>query len=714
MILFSRSTGYGFVNYDDPRFLLNNPHVQAGFTRESIAWAFSGGTDYWHPLTWFSHMLDWRLYGLSGGGHHLTSVLWHAVNAVLAFFVMRRLTGAFWTSAFSAALFAWHPLRVESVTWITERKDVMSGCFFLLTLWAYAAYAERRRTGSGAWSRYALTLALFAAGLMCKPVLVTLPVLLLVLDFWPLRRIGAVTWRALLLEKLPFFALSAATAVATVRLQADNGAFVLQLPLDARLGNAVVSVSRYLGKFFWPFDLAVCYPHPGYWPAWTLTGSALLVFGITFVAWRKRNTCPWFLTGWLWFLVMLLPASGVVQAGFQAMADRYTYLPVLGLQLGLLGALGDWPAGQAARWIRGGLAGLLLAACAARTWDQQANWRDSVTLFTHAIAVTERNDVAHGFLGYTLAGDRNDDAALAHCQLALEINPRNQIALLAHAELQARHGQPAEAIATYRKILELNPADAQSEHLLGQLLLRRDEVTEALVHLKAAAQRQPEYIQSNLEQARFEVRHGRYGEALVLYGLAVELDPRDASAHFGRGLALAQLGRKTEALASYEAALRLQPDSPETNTEIGLILFEQRQTDEAATHFRAALARQPDLVAALVGLGRATEQLGISAEATASFEHAIATAPDDPIVRRVWAETLARRGQFAAAVPHYERAVALQPDDASAHAGLGFVLYLTGRRDEAVAEWTEALRLNPDFPGLRERLEKVRAEKGGN
>ena len=347
VLLFSRALQSGFVNYDDPAYLTDNPHVQEGLSWAGVVWAFTAPADYWHPLTWITHMLDWQVYGASPTGHHLTSVLWHALNAVLAFLVFRRLSGGFWLSAFAAAVFAWHPLRVESVVWVTERKDVLSGCSFLLTLLAYARYVDARAAGRPAWPSYLLTLGCFAVGLMSKPMLVTLPLVLLILDWWPLQRTGrgtgdpsrprspASALLPLLLEKVPFFVLSGAASVATVLMQQQNGAFVLDLPWGARAGNAVVALARYLGTFFWPVDLIVCYPHPGYWPATAVIAATVLALGLSLVAWQQRRTRPWIAAGWLWYLVVLLPVIGLVQVGFQSMADRYTYLPLLGIELAL-------------------------------------------------------------------------------------------------------------------------------------------------------------------------------------------------------------------------------------------------------------------------------------------------------------------------------------------------------------------------------------------
>jgi protein O-mannosyl-transferase len=333
LLLFSRATRCGFVNYDDPTFVTDSPMVLGGLSWAGAAWAFTAPSDYWHPLVTLSHMLDCQLYGLSPAGHHFTSMLWHALNAVLAFLVFRRLTGGMWGSAFAAALFAWHPLRVESVVWITERKDVMSGCFFLLTILAYARFAAVRAAGQPALRAYLLAFACFAAGLMCKPMLVTLPFVLLLLDYWPLARHPACPARLLVLEKVPFLALSCAAAVATVLMQESSDAFVLSLPMSARLGNAVVSLARYLGKFVWPFDLIVCYEHPGSWPAASILGAAALLSCLAAIAWSQRRSRPWIAVGLGWYLVTLLPVLGLLQVGLQAMADRYTYLPLLGVEL---------------------------------------------------------------------------------------------------------------------------------------------------------------------------------------------------------------------------------------------------------------------------------------------------------------------------------------------------------------------------------------------
>lgn len=719
VFLFSRSLDYDFLNYDDPSYLTNNPHVRAGLTSSSIEWAFTGHSDYWHPLTWLSHMLDWELYDQIAFGHHLTSLLWHALNAVLVFFVFRRLTGAFWTAAFAAALFAWHPLRIESVVWVTERKDVMSGCFFLLTLWAYAAYADRRRAGSRAPGLYALTLALFFFGLMSKPMVVSLPLVLLLLDVWPLRRLPAAgansglrslvtRWRPLVLEKIPFFALSAIISVVTIRMQTTFGAFTLELPFLARLANAVVSYVRYIGKFLWPADLAVFYPHPGTWPVLVVLAAVLVLVAITVLAWRQRIRRPWLATGWLWFLITLLPVIGILQVGIQAMADRYTYLSILGLQLALFGSLAPLAARPTTRAVAGLAAGVILIGCIVRTWDQQFVWRDSVSLFRHATKVSPDSDAAHGFLAYTLLGHGRIQEAETEARRSLALNPDNTTALFTLASIHDDRDELPAAVAGFQRALELRPDDSLARLRLGLAFLKQHRRDEAVSHLVTALTRDRSYRDSFLRQGFVDFRRGLAATAAVYFEAVLAVLPDDPDARFGLALTLGQLGRADDAFTHLRRAAELRPDLAPVQVEVGLALLARRQPAEAATHFRHALAANPNSGVAHLGLARALEQLNQSSAAQPHLEKAIALAPENPLVQRAWATSLARRGRFADAIVYYERALAQLPDDASLHAELGFALLLEKRRDDAIARFEHALRLDPNFPGLRERLQQLR------
>lgn len=713
VLLFSRGLTYDFSIYDDPGYVTNNAHVQAGLTRASIQWAFYGHADYWHPLTWLSHMLDWELYADNASGHHLTSLLWHGVNAVLAFLVLRRLTGAYWLAAFCAALFAWHPLRVESVVWVTERKDVMSGCFFLLTLWAYAAYAQRRAEGRPAAATYAGTLGVFMAGLMCKPMLVSVPAVLLLVDVWPLRRgtlklADARRWIPLLVEKLPFVALSGIISVVTVLMQVGDGAFVLQLPFSARAANAFVAVARYLGKIAWPFSLSACYPHPGHWPVAATVGAVLLVAGISAIAWRERARRPWLAVGWLWFLVMLLPTIGLVQVGYQSMADRYTYAPVLGLGLAGVWAVAAWVGRSRSRaWGIGVAGGLVLIGCGWRTWDQQWIWRSSVALFEHAVAVTGDSDYTHAFLGYTYLAEGRPADAVRESRAALRLNPNSDAAQFTLAVGLQKTGAADEAIEAYRTVLARHPNDGTAGYPLGVLLLERGRTNEAVPHLRSALQHYPLSREMNLRMAAAAARRGDAARALLLFELAVGADPQDAGAQLALGISLAQQGRADKAIVHLRETLKLDPRNPEAHTQLGLLLLSERQPDQAAAEFRAALDVDPRRALAYLGLGRAFEQLRDPENAARAFERAIQYGPDHPLICRSWAQTLARRGQFSDAVTFYDKAVRADPKEASAHAELGFALWLSGRRDDAIAAWRTALRLDPSIPGLRERLDKA-------
>ncbi len=563
LLLFSRALGYGFINYDDPGYVTNNPYVQGGLTRAGVLWAFTGHSDYWHPLTWLSHMLDWRWFGPNATGHRAVNLLWHATNAVLVFALFRRLFARPALAWFAAALFAWHPLRVESVVWVTERKDVMSGCFFLLTLLAYLRYGRRRAAGEPAAGAYGLTLAAFLAGLMCKPSLVTLPLVLLALDFWPLQRGDggphAPGWRRLIGEKLPFFALAAVIAVVTIHMQATVGAFALEVGPAGRAGNALVSIARYLGKFLWPSDLAIFYAHPGAWPWPAVLGAGALVAALSVGAWRQRTRRPALLTGWLWFLAMLLPTLGLLQVGLQAMADRYTYLATLGCEVALLGAL---PALPRFRVAAAGLAAAGLAACAAATWQQQAYWSDSLTLYRHAIAVDGRNAFARAFLAYTHLSLGQHADAEREARATLAVDPVNQWAWITLAEVLEETGRYPDAIDAYRRLAAINPQSVRCQTQLGQLLrnLRRiDEAGEAFDRAAALAPGDPGVL---LNQAELLSLRRRFDESAAVYERILVLAPDHAEAHAALGYLRLLAGRRAEAADHWRAALRARPDFP--------------------------------------------------------------------------------------------------------------------------------------------------------
>lgn len=568
LLLFGRATWFDYVNIDDVDYVAGNPFVQRGLGADEIRWALTGvQSANWHPLTWISHMVDYRLFGAAPGGHHAVNVLWHALAAVLAFLALRRLTGDGATSAACAALFAWHPLRAESVAWISERKDVLSAFFFFATLylWAgFAAPAERRGTRLPRAACYALALVAAALGLLSKAMLVTLPFVLLLLDAWPLRRLS----RAAVVEKLPFFGLSIAAAVATYLAQHGAGATFDVIPLDVRLGNAAVSVARYLGKLVLPVGLSVMYPYPERWSAAAVAGAVALIAALTALGlWQARRR-PWILVGWLWFLGMLVPVIGLVQVGVQAMADRYTYLTTVGVLIAVLWTVRDAVAGSDARARVAVSAGAAaVAVYAFLTLLQVGVWRDSVTLFAQATSVTENNYLAHSNYGMALAGERRFAEAEQSFRRVLEIDPPHftaetmrendytiRYALGVMLLEQQRYDEAGEQLG---RVLELVPDHLEANNHYGALLAMQGRTDEARGRFETALRYNPSSAPAHANLARLDFLQGNVDAALRGFQRSIELVPEDPAVHCGLADALARSGRADEAARHRAEARRL-------------------------------------------------------------------------------------------------------------------------------------------------------------
>ena len=481
-VVFGQTLHHEFVNFDDDAYVYENPEVSRGLTLQGIIRAFARfHADNWHPLTWISHMLDCQFYGLNPGGHHLTNILLHTTAAILLFLVLRRMTGFLWRSAFVAAVFAIHPLRVESVAWVAERKDVLSGVFFMLTLGAYVRYARR----PWSFARYGLVLLLFALGLMSKPMLVTLPFVLLLLDYWPLNRFaGSAVPKRLILEKLPLLGLAGASGVVTFFAQTGAIRSFDEISLPLRVGNAFISYVTYLGQMFWPSGLAVLYPFPANgWPLREMILAPALLILISAGVFVLRKSRPYLLVGWLWYLVMLAPVIGILQVGSQARADRYTYLPQIGLCLMLTWAAADLCARwRCSRLILGGLSTVILAALIYCAHVQASYWRNSESLWTHTLACTSGNFIAHNNLGNALFQKGKVDDAIAHYKKALQINPDDADAHNNLGIALRQKGKVDEAIAHYKKALQINPDDAEAHNNLGAALFQKGKVDEAIAH----------------------------------------------------------------------------------------------------------------------------------------------------------------------------------------------------------------------------------------
>jgi tetratricopeptide (TPR) repeat protein len=566
VIVYAPVRQHEFLNFDDTQYVSENPAVAGGLTGPGVSWAFTTRhAGNWHPLTWLSHMLDVELWGLNAGPHHVTSVLLHLASTLLLFRLLHRMTGALLRSAFVAALFALHPLHVESVAWVAERKDVLSTLFFMLTLWGYVAYARRPR-----WSRYAAVLALFALGLMAKPMLVTLPFVLLLLDFWPLARAAPLgAWRQLVLEKLPLLALAIASSAMTFLTQQQAGAVKALdvLPFGRRVANAVVAYVAYIGQMLWPVGLVPLYPYPASRPAWQVAGAVLVLTAISVAAIRAARRHPYLPVGWLWYVGTLVPVIGLVQVGSQPMADRYTYVPLIGLFIiaawGVSVLLHRTPRRSLAL---GAGAALVVVGCVIAARRQLTHWRDSVALWEHAVEATPASHRAHNNLGHALA----------------------------------KRGRFAEAVPHYVEALRLKPDYAEAHNNLGYALADQDRVREAIAHYSEALRVLPDYAEAHNNLGVALAGEGNTEEAVEHLSEAVRIEPGRAEAHNNLGAVLAGQGRLEDAIRHLRAAVELKPGYADARRnlvtahyELAVTLAGQGRTSEAVGHLESALELDP-------------------------------------------------------------------------------------------------------------------------
>lgn len=576
---FARAPFFGFTNYDDQDYASDNPQVRAGLSWDGARWAFTAThAANWHPLTWLSLQLDSSLWHAHPGGYHLTNVLLHVANTVLLFAALQRMTGALWRSALVAALFGLHPLHVESVVWISERKDVLSTFFWMLALWLYAGYAARP-----GWGRYLLVALAFALGLLAKPMLVTLPFVLLLLDYWPLGRLPRRAGRgsplvqgaapdpvpggfraplALVLEKLPLFLIAAASCAMTLYAQQKAGAVqsLERFAFPVRAANAVMTYAGYLRKMLWPSDLALFYPHPGAaLPTWQVIGAAIVLLGITGLAlvWARRR--PYWTVGWLWYLGTLVPVIGLVQVGAQAMADRYTYVPLVGVFIMLSWGLGELAARRPAL---APASGVLLLACFACTWRQVGIWRDNVTLWEHALAVTDDNYMAHQLLGRALIQEGKPHEATEHFRQAVHIKPDDYIGRVNFGlYLETQWGRTEEARAELAEALRQKPDSPAANLNMGYVLDRLGRTDQAEAYYRKAAgapEDYRDYVTAQVGLGKVLVKLGRAPEAVPYIRAAVEKQPASAALRYLLADALAKSGQSAEAAAELRAAQELE------------------------------------------------------------------------------------------------------------------------------------------------------------
>ncbi len=665
-IVFGQTLGHQFVNYDDPDYVYENRAIKGGLSLKGIGWAFTHvHASNWHPLTTISHMLDCQLYGLNPRGHHLTNLLLHAAAAILLFQVLRQMTGSLWRSAFVAAVFAIHPLRVQSVAWVAERKDVLSGVFFMLTLGAYVRYVQQSKAQapvSKVW--YGLGLGLFGLGLMCKPTLVTVPFVLLLLDYWPLRRFPAVAGSRRLLgiparlitEKIPWLGLSAVSCMAT--LLAEEKTMGLPVSFAERVANALVSYASYLWQMVYPRHLAVFYPHPtsGLPPAEVLIALLLLaaISAVVFF-WQKRQ--PWLAVGWLWYLGMLVPMIGMIQVGAQAQADRYTYLSQIGLYLLLTWTAAERCAGlRHGRWALGALSMIVIAALMWCARIQTAYWRDSQTLWNHTLECTQGNYIAHNNLGLESLQKGKVDEAIAHLQKAVEIQPRLAEAQTGVGYALLKKGEAKEAGSHFQRALELQPRSAEAQAGLANALCKQGQIDEAVARWHKALEINPDYAEAHANLGDALSQQGRGSEAIIQYQELVTLEPGDAHAQFSLGRALEAAGRIREAIAHYRAALKINYQTLQPLNNLGWILATSSDASIRNGSEAVKLAQEADRVSGggnagiLDTLAAAYAEAGRFSEAVKTAERALNLAIRDG--NKTLAEALRKElGLYQAGLP---------------------------------------------------------------
>jgi tetratricopeptide (TPR) repeat protein len=643
-LIFGQTIDHQFINFDDNDYVYENEHVLDGLNADGVHWAFTTRhAANWHPLTWISHMLTCQIFGPGPTGQHLVNVLLHAAAAIFLFLALKRLTGRLWPSAFVAVLFAIHPLRVESVAWVAERKDVLSGLFFMLTLGAYAGYARRPSP-----IRYGMVVVWFVLGLMSKPMLVTTPFVLLLLDYWPLRRFAsddastdvasrnaAKKWLRLIVEKIPLIILSGVSCAVTVWAQQEAVMPLKNIALSWRIGNAMVAYVAYLGQFFYPVGLAVTYPHPGnelsIGKAVAAAAFLAVLCGAAVVLRRRR---PYMSVGWAWYLGMLVPAIGLMQVGSQEMADRYTYLPLIGIAIALTWGAADlcrtWPR---RRWICGIASALLFTVLIGSAWRQTTYWYDNETLWHHVLACTSRNTSALNNLGAALYNKERFDDAMFNYQQVLKIEPANVNATLNIGAIYAAKCQYDKAIVQFNKVLKSKPNYLPAYYNLGQTHIELHQFEKAKEFYKKALAIDPQSeqalrklieVSAKLGQ-KSEVRKytqqlaghsaksartlielgetlahlGQTDEAIQQYKACLAILPNDVAAHYNLGDLYLEQNRRNEAIAEFESVLKLQPDAADAHTNLGILLALQGRFADAVTHYKTALAINPELPHAL-------------------------------------------------------------------------------------------------------------------
>jgi len=671
-----------FINLDDDIYIIDNRQVKPGLTLDGLIWAFRfNQSGYWQPLTWLSHMLDVEMFGLNPAGHHLSNLLIHLTNSLLLFWIFHRTTGCLYRSAFIAALFAVHPLNVDSVAWVAERKNVLSTLFWMLSVFFYVRYVESPNA-----ARYSLILVIFAVGLMVKPMLVTLPFVLLLLDYWPLQRVrfsqqqthaceasegeGILERQGnvlkLVMEKIPLFVLSIISIGLSI-LSARQLNIVVPAdaaPMNLRIANALVSYVSYLAKMIWPHNLAIFYPFPKDLPLWQAAGSGVLLVALTGLFLLRLNHKPYLAIGWLWFLGTLVPVIGIVQAGrWPAMADRWGYVPIIGLFIVIAWGISEikpkWHHRKAALTLLGIS---VVACCIVSVRTQLQHWENSLALFKHALEVTQDNALAHNNLGSAFLEDGEIDAALHHFQAALRLRPEIPKAHNNVGHALMKLGRVNEAVDRYLESIKLNPSAAETYNGLAVALIEQGRIAESILHLLKA----------------------------------LHLEPHYADAYNNLGAAYRKQGRAINAAKCYLEAIRLKPDFAEAYNNLGLLLWNEGKLKAASSYFRKALDKKSDYAEARDNLEKVRVAQDAFKEMLAQIQAKTKSNPEDSDLYLKLGDLYKEHGELNDALEQYQKALLMRPDLLSAIEKLAIVHAMKGEFEKAIELLNKMIMLRPD------------------
>jgi len=703
---YAKAFSHDFVAMDDDAYITKNRNVLQGLTISSISWAWtSTQAANWHPLTWMSHQLDVELYGVSAGGHHVTSILLHAMNVVMLLGALRALTGDLWRSAMVAALFALHPMHVESVAWVSERKDVLSTFFIFSAMWAYASYV--RSTKQLATQRYVLVVVLFILSLCAKQMYVTFPAVLLLMDYWPLNR-KALGAKQLIVEKLPLFALSIVAGAITIYAQNTGGAMAGVEMLDAghRLSNAVVSIATYIIKLAWPTQLIPFYPFPKLIHTWQIAGAVIFLVVLSAAAGHVVKHRPVFLIGWLWFLGTLAPVIGILQVGSQAMADRFTYFPSIGLFIALAWGLPASLVKTHARMIAAA-ACIVLTVLGILTWHQTAKWRDTITLFTYTINVSPDNYFDHINLATEYDKINDLDKALYHINLTLKSKPAYAEAHVKKGEVLQEQGHLAMADKCAQQAIKFKPKLPSAHHLLAKLLIERKQYTRALTHIQLTIDDDHEKASAYNTQGNALDRMGRALDAVSAYRRAVELDPDNIGFAFNLGVCLTKIKKYPSAVSTLQQVAKAQPNNFEAQLYLAISLDKTGRHEQSLSHYLQVIELQPGHVLARANLCSLLFNQKQYTQSAAHMQKAISLDPDNADYHLHLARIMEKRDRPIDALEQYRETIRLNPKSAQAHNALGALFGRSGNIKRAIHYFNEALRLKPNYPHTKRNLERA-------